>query len=194
MYKIVSAIAHFFALLGGLVLSGLVVLTCLSIIGRLINSALHSELVQNVIPTLADNLIKSGIGPINGDFELVEAGMAFAIFAFLPLCQLSGSHASVDILTNYLPPPVYNLIRLFIESVFAIVLVLIALQLFAGMQSKRASGQTSFLLEYPVWWGYVVSVPGAWVAALVSLYIAICRLIELLSGQSVLAPETDVRH
>ena len=33
------------------------------------------------------------------DYELVEAGVAFAIFAFIPLCQIYGSHATVDIFT-----------------------------------------------------------------------------------------------
>ncbi len=194
MYKLVSAVAHFFALLGGLVLSGLVVLTCFSISGRLINTVLHSEPVQSVMPMLAGTMINTGLGPINGDFELVEAGMAFAIFAFLPLCQLSGSHASVDVFTNQLPPAVYHFIRCLIELVFTAVLFLVAIQLYAGMESKRASGQTSFLLEYPVWWGYAISVPGAWVAALVSLYISVCRFIELLSGRTLLAQDSEVAH
>lgn len=120
--------------------------------------------------------------------------MAFAIFAFLPLCQLRGSHASVDIFTNQLPLPVYHFIRGLIELVFTVVLFLIAMQLFSGMESKRASGQTSFLLEYPVWWGYAISVPGAWVASFVSLYISVCRFIELTSGRTLLASESEVAH
>jgi hypothetical protein len=42
-------------------------------------------------------------GPVKGDFEVVEAGIAFSIFAFLPICQLHGGHATVDIFTNLMP-------------------------------------------------------------------------------------------
>ena len=151
MHTIVSWVARTFAILGGLVLSALIVLTCLSIVGRAANSMLHGELVQSYMPEFAGVLIGTGVGAINGDFELVEAGMAFEIFAFLPLCQLSGAHASVDVFTARLPLRINAVLRLCIEIVFALTMVLIAVQLFSGMQSKHASGQTTLLLQFPVW-------------------------------------------
>lgn len=194
MHVFFTRLARAFAIIGGLVLSALIVMTCLSIVGRSLNSVLHGDLAQRVMPELADWLIKVGVGPINGDFELVEVGMAFAIFAFLPLCQLNGAHASVDIFTARLPVRVNRILRMVIEMVFAVVLVVIAVQFFAGMESKRASGQTTFLLEYPLWWAYAVSVPGAFVAALVSIYIAFSRLIEVATGRAVLSADLEAGH
>lgn len=193
MYLYIERLARLFALLGGLVLSALVILTCLSIAGRSLNGLLHSASVQAVFPW-AETLLELGIGPINGDFELVEAGMAFAIFSFLPLCQLHGAHASVDIFTAALPQRAKLLLRTVIEIVFAAVLVLIAWQLFQGLLSKRSSGQTTFLLEFPVWWAYAFSLGGAVVAALVSVYVACMRVLECATGQQVLPQELEAEH
>lgn len=194
MNKLINKLARLFAIFGGIALSALIVMTCLSILGRSLNSLLHSDFVQGIAPEIARKLISAGIGPINGDFEIVEAGMAFTIFAFLPLCQLSSSHASVDIFTAKLPKRLNQFLLLVIELVFAAVLILIAVKLFAGMESKRNSGQTTLLLQFPVWWGYAASVPGAVAAALVSVYVAVCRLIELFSGKEIIPPEQEVVH
>ncbi len=194
MYGIMDRLARVFALLGGIVLSILIVLTCLSIAGRLLNSLLHSDLLQSVMPGIANALLRTGIGPINGDFELVEAGMAFAIFAFLPLCQLVGAHASVDVFTSALPLRTNRLLRMVIEIVFAFGLVLIAWQLCQGLLSKKNSGQTTFLLEFPVWWAYAASLSGAVVSALVSIYVAVMRFIEVATGRQVLPSELEADH
>lgn len=194
MYAIMDRLARTFALLGGLVLSALVVLTCLSILGRSLNSVLHGCVVQSIVGGLAETLLATGVGPINGDYELVEAGMAFTIFAFLPLCQLNGAHASVDIFTARLPERASLVLRLLIEAVFATVLILIAWELFQGMESKRSSGQTSFLLQYPVWWGYAAALTGAVAAAFVSVFVAMFRLAEVISGRRVLPPEQEADH
>ena len=194
MNKLISMLARVFAILGGIALSTLIVMTCLSILGRSLNSFLHSNFAQGLAPELASKLIAAGIGPINGDFEIVEAGMAFTIFAFLPLCQLSSSHASVDILTAKFPKRLNQSLLLVIEIVFAAVLILIAVKLFAGMESKRNSGQTTLLLQFPVWWGYAASVPGAMAAALVSVYVVICRLVELFTGNNTISAEQEAMH
>lgn len=194
MHAIVNGLARAFAFLGGLVLSALVVMTCLSIAGRSLNGALHSDALSELAPGLAAGLLGLGIGPIPGDFEIVEAGMAFAVFAFLPLCQLVGAHASVDVFTQALPPRADRVLRAAIEIAFAAVLVLVAWQLFEGMESKRRSGQTTLLLQYPVWWAYALSLSGAVAAALVSLYVAAMRLVEAATGRPVLPPDAEAGH
>ena len=194
MHRLVNRLARVFALLGGLALCALIVLTCLSILGRSVNGILHSDLLQTWLPALANGLLGLGVGPINGDFELVEAGMAFVIFAFLPLCQLNGAHASVDIFTAKLPPRTSMALRAVIEVIFAAIIVLIAWKLFEGMDSKRTSGQTSLLLQFPIWWSYAVSLAAAVVAALVAVYVAVLRCLEAVTGQAVLPPELEADH
>jgi TRAP-type C4-dicarboxylate transport system permease small subunit len=194
MYSFFFRLARFFARLGGLALVALIILTCLSIAGRSLNGILHADWLQSIAPSLASGLLNLGVGPINGDFELVEAGMAFAIFSFLPLCQLQGAHASVDIFTSSLPMRANRTLRMVVDVVFAAVIVLIAWQLFEGMQSKLRSGQTTLLLQYPVWWGYAASLLSAVVAAIVSVYVAGRRVVETFTGKHVLPAEMEADH
>lgn len=189
-----SKLSRLMAYLGGIMLVGLILLICISVVGRSLNGALHSDLIQGVMPGFAAALIALGVGPVNGDFELIEAGVAFSIFAFLPLCQITGGHASVDIFTSKLPDGLNRVLRTLTDIVFAAVLVLIAVQLYAGMISKLSSGQTTFLLEFPVWWGYALSLVGAVVAAVVAVYLAIMRIIELVQGRDILPADLGADH
>ncbi len=194
MHSFINKLSRLFAVLGGIVLTILIVMVCLSILGRSLNSMLNGELMQSMMPAVANALLATGVGPINGDFELVEAGMAFAIFAFLPLCHINGAHASVDIFTSKLPLKVNRFLRMVIEIVFAAILIIIAYQLFLGMLSKQNSGQTTLLLQFPVWWAYALSVVGAVVAALVALYTAIMRILEFSTGKEMLPDEMGADH
>ncbi len=194
MHTFFDKLARTFARLGGFVLVFLVILTCVSILGRSLNTILNGDFFQSVMPGLSAALLNTGIGPIKGDFEIVEAGMAFAIFAFLPLCQLNGAHASVDIFTSKLTMRSNRLLRAIIEVVFAAVLVIIAWQLFEGLQTKRNAGETSFYLEFPVWWAYAISLVAAIVAAIVSIYVATMRVVESATGNRVLPPELEADH
>lgn len=183
MHRFMSGLARLMAMLGGAVLTLLIVLTCVSIAGRLLNGFFHGSLMQSVAPGFADWMIGIGVGPVNGDFELVEAGVAFAIFAFLPLCQITAGHASVDVLANNFPQGVNRFLRMVIEIVFAAVLVLIAWRLGDGTASKYVNGETSFLLQFPVWWAYAASLLAATVAGAVGVYMAAVRTYEFLTGR-----------
>lgn len=194
MYKVMLGLSRIMAILGGIVLVALIVLTCVSITGRIMNGGLHSDLVQGLAPGLAGWALGLGIGPVNGDFELVEAGVAFSIFAFLPLCQITSGHASVDIVTASFPRPLDRALGVVIEAVFAAVLVLIAVQLFHGMMSKKGYGETSLLLQFPVWWGYAASLVPAVVTAVVGVWMAMMRGIELATGRCVIDAGDGAGH
>lgn len=194
MQTFVERLARLFALLGGVTLTFLILLICASVLGRSLNDILYSDVLQTVAPGLSNWFLGLGIGPINGDFEIVEAGIAFAIFAFIPICQLRGAHASVDIFTATLSPRINRLLRLVIDVVFAAVLILLAYYLLLGGLSKQQSGQTTLLLEFPVWWSYAAGIVALWVAAFVGIYVAYVRAIEWATGRSGLLPEDGADH
>ena len=123
MKNLATQAARLMAICGGLVLTVLIVLICISVIGRSLNGLLHGW-IGAVMPGVSAWALDLGVGPINGDFELVEAGVAFAIFAFLPLCQISAGHASVDIFTAKLPTRINRVLQLAIDVIFAVVLIL----------------------------------------------------------------------
>ncbi|SFT92111.1 TRAP transporter small permease [Sedimentitalea nanhaiensis] len=186
MKNFMMGLARFMALLGGFVLTLLIVLTCISILGRLLNGFFHGPLMETMAPGFARWMIDLGVGPVNGDFELVESGVAFAIFAFIPLCQITAGHASVDILTNRFSAAVNRFLRMITEIVFAAVLILIAWKLYDGMLSKMRYNETSFLLQFPIWWAYAASLFGAVVAAVVGTYVAAVRIYEFGTGRIVI--------
>jgi len=187
-------LARAMAIAGGIVLSLLIVLTCFSIVGRILNGFFHGDLMESIAPGFAKWALDTGVGPITGDFELVESGVAFAIFAFIPLCQITAGHASVDIIANMLPGRVNRFMRMVIEITFAAVLVLIAWRLYEGMMSKKGYGETTFLLQFPIWWAYAASFVGAALAALIGVYMAVIRMYEAFTGRIIIWDGVEVEQ
>ena len=194
LHRAVTAAAHLLAIVGGIVLLAAIVITCLSILGRTASTLLYWDPLVRALPGLTQWLLQIGIGPIRGDFELVEAGMAFCIFAFLPYCQVTAGHAAVDIFTSPLGPRAQRVLSLLIELLFAVVLVVIALQLKGGMDARIRSGQTSFLLQFPVWWAYAASFAAACAAAAAGVYMAGVRLAEMLVGRALIETGDGAGH
>ena len=190
MLNLVERVARAMAVIGGIVLIALVLLTCLSVLGRGLNTFGHSPLLVSLSKDLADLLIASGIGPVNGDFELLEAGVAFSIFSFLPICQIYSAHATVDIFTSTMSHKKNLVIKAFWEVVLTAAMLLITWRLYAGMMSKMSYGEITFLLQFPIWWAYAASLFAAVVASLVGLYCAFARVAEMLTGRHFL-PYTE---
>ena len=189
MHRFFLGAARAMAVLGGAALTAVIALTVVSIMGRALNGWLHSAWVEGAAPGAATWLLQRGIGPVTGDFELVEAGVAFAVFAFLPLCQIMGGHASVDLVTARLPVRAQTGLAAMIEAVFALALCLIAWRLYAGMLDKQRFSETTFMLQMPVWWAYAACLFGAAAAAVTGIYVALARLAEAATGRSVLPPQ-----
>lgn len=171
LHNIVKWLANAMAFLGGGVLCVLVVLVSVSVTGRELNGMAHS----GWFGTFGERLLDWGLGPITGDYELVEAGTAFAVFAFLPLTQLSGSHATVDIFTSGLSKKANHVISTFWSAIMSVAIVLISWQLFEAMQDKVRYRETSYLIQFPVWWAYAASLGAAITASVVSVYCLAMR-------------------
>ncbi len=194
MHKVMMGLARTLAIIGGIVLSFLILLTCISILGRLLNGLFHGDFMNSVASGFAEWALGLGIGPVNGDFELVEAGVAFAVFCFLPLCQITAGHASVDILANSFSKSVNRFLRMVTEVVFAGVLILITWKLGDGMLSKREYGETTFLLQFPIWWAYALSFVASLAAAIVGIYMACVRVIEFFTGRTLVWDGVEATH
>ncbi|WP_298676283.1 TRAP transporter small permease [uncultured Lentibacter sp.] len=190
MLKPITLLARAMAVLGGLVLSALVVLTFVSVLGRGLNTLGHA----GHIGALGDWLISTGVGPVTGDFELLEAGVAFAIFAFLPITQLYGAHATVDIFTSALPRRANRGLMAFWELVLTAAILLITARLYEGMLSKMQYGETTFLLQFPIWWAYAASLAAALAACCVALFCSFARLAELVTGRAFMPHSEGSSH
>lgn len=155
----VKGLARALAILGGIVLVVITIITVVSITGR--------------------TLIWAGLRPVPGDFELVEAGVGFAVFAFLPWCQINRGHATVDIFTSFLPAQVNRHIDIAAEVIMTVAITLIAWRLWFGMQDKIRYGETTFILQFPVWWAFAACMAAAAIGVLVSFYMVGERIAEL---------------
>nr|WP_255701545.1 TRAP transporter small permease [Afifella sp. H1R] len=126
-------------------------------------------------------LVPLGLGPVPGDFELVEAGVAFAVFSFLPWCQFRRGHVTVDLLAERFGPRGMAACALASNLVMTAIAGLLAWRLGLGMQDKRLYPETSFILQFPIWWPYAASLAGAWMFAVASAYTVWRALNETLT-------------
>lgn len=145
-----EGLARLTAYAGGLVLLALVVMTCISIVGRTLNEV--------------------GLKPIPGDFEIIEIGIGFAIFAFLPWCQIKRGHATVDLLQARFGRRLNAVIDLISDLLMFVAAALIGWRLWQGMLDKKSYAETTFILQFPVWVAYAAALVGAAVYVAVSLY------------------------
>lgn len=117
--------------------------------------------VLSVVSIAGRALLPLGLGPVPGDFELVEAGTALAVFCFLPWCHLTRGHAMVDLFWKSYPEPMKRLLDVLADALMLAVWALLIWRMGAAMLEYRSNGEVSFILQMPVWWGYAAStVPG----------------------------------
>lgn len=166
MHRLIQSLARNTALLGGLVLLALVIMMTMTILGR-----------------------STGLGEVTGNYELLKAGIAFAIFSFLPITQLYGAHATVDVFTSFLPNRANRWIAAFWEVVLLLVIVLIVWRLYEGTVSHFKRGGTTTFLQFPLWWPYTASFVAGLVACMTALYCAVMRVGEAIAGRNMLPSE-----
>lgn len=186
LFTLVERLARFMAILGGLVLTALIALTCVSVLGRGLNTFGHSAFLTSMSESAANALIATGVGPVFGDFELVEAGISFTIFAFLPICQLRKAHATVDIFASHFPRGLNRFLSTLWEVLLSAVILLITWRLFVGMEDKMRYAETTFILQFPIWWSYALSFGAAAIASVVAVYCAGASVVELISGRKLI--------
>jgi TRAP-type C4-dicarboxylate transport system permease small subunit len=181
--RAIAAAARAAAYAGGVLLSGLALMTVASIVGRRFSGL--------------------GLGPIPGDYELVAHGVALSVFAFLPWCQLTRGHVTVDLLIDRLPPRGKAAFGLVADALVALASLVILAQLWRGFGEKLPYGsdalraalgmgyrpffpETTYELEIPTWIPYGAAVLLAALFAVTALYTAWRSLNWTLSGREAL--------
>ena len=156
MSKIVYDASRFMAWFGGFVLTALAILSVVSIVGRALSFA--------------------GLGPVPGDFELVEAGTALAVFCFLPWCHLKRRHADVNLFWQLYPLHFRRALSVVTDCLMLLVWLLLVWRMGVAMLGYRANQEVTFILQMPVWWGYAASM----IPATLGCIIYFWRLLESL--------------
>jgi len=156
MSNLIYGASRLLAWFGAFVLTLLAVMSVVSIAGRAFSFA--------------------GLGPVPGDFELVEAGTALAVFCFLPWCHLKRAHADVTMFWQFYPRAMRTLMHLLVELLMLVVWCLLIWRMGVAMLEYRANGEVSFILQMPVWWGYAAS----FVPCVLGCVVYAWRLLETI--------------
>ncbi len=158
--RVFAWLADAAAIIGGLILTGMIVMTVASIAGRALAGLAHS------LPVLR------GFGPVPGDYEIMSMAGAVAVAAFMPLCQHQAGHVVVDLLFRDAGLRVRATISFIGHALFVAVGALIVRSVYSGMADKIAYGETTMLLRLPAWWGYAGVMGFFALAVLIALYRA----------------------
>ena len=131
-----QSLAKLCAILAGVLLTVVTLMTCVSLIGR--------------------NLIGM---TIVGDFELVGAAAGAAIGLFMPWCQAQRGNIIVDFFTAKASPRTIDGLDRFGALLLAVVMALLTWRTTIGGINAWKSGSGPMLIGFPEWAIYVVMVP-----------------------------------
>lgn len=146
----------------------------LAIAGGLISVA------SAILVTLSVTLRWLGFGSINGDFELVQIGVALSVFCFLPLSQARRGNIMVDTFTGWLPVRTQRGIDAFWDLVYAAFMALMAWCLMNGARDALTSGLNSAMLGVPLWPVFAAAV----VLLVVLVLTAVDTALQLLKDRA----------
>lgn len=134
---------------GGLVFVAIVAMSIVSIVGRKLASL-----------------------PVPGDLELVQMGSAVGASAFFAYCHLNRGDVKVDFFTQHWSPTVVMTLDAIGSTLVGLFGALIAWRTAAGALTLKEAGETSAILDWPLWLAQALMVPGFVLLALAGFYMA----------------------
>ena len=144
--RLLESLAKLCAILAGVLLTVVTLMTCGSLIGR--------------------NLIGM---TIVGDFELVGAAAGGAIALFMPWCQAQRGNIIVDFFTAKASPRTIARLDRFGALLLGLAMALLAWRTTLGGLNAWKSGSGTMLIGFPEWVIYVVMVPPLALTAAIGL-------------------------
>ena len=102
----------------------------------------------NVLSVLGGALVGR---PFPGDFEITEIGIAVAVFAFLPYCQMTGANAKAEFFTSRTGPRMRAVLGLAASLTALAFSLLLLWRMWFGLLDQKAYGYTTTILQFPHW-------------------------------------------
>ena len=155
------------AILGGLLALATALLVVFSVMGRWLSGMPWAQKLAGSFGLT--------LGPINGDFEMVQMATAVAVFCFLPYTQARRGNIFVDTFTGKLGARSNALIDAFWDLVYAGTMGILTWCLVIGTLEHYRSGQTTMLLQLIVWPAIAVSTALLLLLTCVALSTALTR-------------------
>ncbi|WP_310565625.1 TRAP transporter small permease [Hydrogenophaga sp.] len=144
--KILSLLARTCAILAGLLMTAITLVTCASLIGR---------------NTIGATLM--------GDYELTAVTAGAAVALFLPWAQLRRGNIIVDFFTAKMSDGVNAVLDRFGALVLALVMLLLGWRTVVGGMNAYEAQTTTMMLGFPEWVVYAAMVPPLFLTGLIGL-------------------------
>jgi TRAP-type C4-dicarboxylate transport system permease small subunit len=148
--KLLDSLAKASAVLGGLLLTVITLVTCVSLIGR---------------NTIGKTIV--------GDFELTASAAGAAMALFLPWCQMSRGNIIVDFFTAKAPKAVNAQLDRLGALLLSAVMALVAWRAMLGGLNAWKTQAGSMMLGFPEWIVYALMVPPLVLTAVIALVQAV---------------------
>lgn len=114
--------------------------------------------------------------PILGDVELVQLGSAVVVASFLPYTQFRRANIMVDFFTNNATSSRKRAMDCLGNALYTLMMAMVLWRVAVGGMDMRESAESSMLMNLPLWWPYVLMLPG----------LALCVLIGLVQTINLL--------
>ena len=122
--------------------------------------------------------------PVLGDQEIVEIGVAVALFSFMPYCQMREANVIVGFFTAGLSISARAFLDALMNAIFSACIVIVTWRLAVGGLGAFKAGDASMFLRLPHWWGYAA----AFVACLfwtLACFYSVFRSVRDMCGKPV---------
>jgi TRAP-type C4-dicarboxylate transport system permease small subunit len=144
----VAGTATLLDLAAGGIAFGLMIMTCVDVVGRYLLGA-----------------------PLSGAYELTQYGLALLIFAALPQVTAAGEHLCVDLVENTLPPWLRRTLAVVWAVVIAVALLFLAWRLTFLAERLGRYGDSTATLKIPL-------APLAWIMAALAALSSLLALVQ----------------
>ena len=148
--KILASLARLCAIVAGILLTAITIMTCVSLIGR---------------NTTGASLV--------GDFELTGVAAGAAIALFMPFCQIKRGNIIVDFFTAKLSERANSGLDRFGALLLALVFALLAWRTVLGGINSYSTNSETQILGWPEWTVYAAMVPPFVLTCVIGLYQAL---------------------
>jgi len=119
---------------------------------------------------------KKNVGPILGDFELVEIACAVAIGSFLPLCHLKEGNVIVDFITAKLSKNKIHLLDSISSFIFGVVAFFFSSRMILGAKDMYVYQEETMLLAFPIWLPFLPVIASFFLLTICCFYTFIIKI------------------
>lgn len=160
--RVLYSVSKWLAIIGGILLCLMALLTTVSVIGR-----------------------SAFLAPVPGDFELVAIGTGLAVFAFLPWCQMTRGNVLVDFFMIAAPVRAKTVCDVIGGVFYLIIASLLTWRMIFGALDMYNYAEKSMTINFPRWTTFPPSILMLGFLVIVIAYTVWRSIGETRAGQFI---------